>query len=91
MFVDDDAGFLEPIHLLSDIDVDIAARVSNGEEGVFNDHLVGNFLEMDPHVLEVRHWFIEVVVDDICGNVSVPFAGIGDDGVEVDLEVHLDD
>ena len=71
--------------------MDIAARVSNGEEGVFNNHLVGNVLEMDLHVLEVGHWFIEVVVDDICGDAAVPFAGIGDDGIKVDLEVQLDD
>ena len=42
---------------------------------------------MYPHVLVVGHWVIEVVVDDVCRQVSVPFAGVGDDGVEVDLEV----
>ena len=54
-FVGNGSGFLEPIHALSDIDVEVAARVSDGEEGVFNDHLVGNVPEMDPHVLEVLH------------------------------------
>ena len=42
---------------------------------------------MDPHVLEVVHWVVEVVVDDVCRQVAGPFAGFGDDGVEVDLEV----
>ena len=54
-FVGDDDGFLEPIHYLTDINVDISAQVIDGEEGVFNDHLVGNVPEMDPHVLEVLH------------------------------------
>ena len=57
-FVGNDAGFLEPIHPLSDLDVDVAAQVSDGEEGLFNDHLVGDFLEMDPHVVEVGRWVI---------------------------------
>ena len=42
---------------------------------------------MDPHVLEVGHWVVEVVVDDVCRQVAGPFAGIGDDGVEVGIEV----
>ena len=42
---------------------------------------------MDPHVLEVEHRVIDVVVDDVCGDFAGPFVGIGDDGVEVDLEV----
>ena len=46
-----------------------------------------NVLEMNLHVLEVGHWVIEVVVGYICGDVAGPFAGVGDDGVEVDPEV----
>ena len=42
---------------------------------------------MDPHVLEVGHWVVEVVVDDVCRQVAGSFAGIGDDIIEVDLEV----
>ena len=38
--VGDDAGFLYSVHPLSDFDVDIAARVGDGEEGVLIDHLV---------------------------------------------------
>ena len=87
VFVGDDAGFLDQIYSLSDIDVDVAAWVRNGEEGVFNDHLVGNFHEMDPHVLEVGHQGIEVVVDDVCGGLASPFAGVGYDGDEVGIEV----
>ena len=86
-FVGDDAGFLEPIHPLSDINVDIAAWVSNIEEGVFNNHLVGNVLEMDLHVLEVGQGFLEVVVDDVCFHIAGPFAGFVDGGVEMDIEV----
>ena len=86
-FLGNDAGFLEAIHPLSDIDVDVAARVSYEEEGVFNNHLVGGVFDIDPHVLEVGHRFIEVVVDDVCGDVAGPFAGVGDDGVDADLEV----
>ena len=80
-FVGNDAGFLEPIHPLSDLDADVSAQVSGGEEILFNDHLVGNVPEMDPNVLEVG-----VVVDDVCGHVAGHFAGVGDDGVEMDLE-----
>ena len=86
-FVDNDAGFLESVHPLSDIDVDVATHVSDGEEGVFNYHLVWDVFEMDPHVLEVGHWVVEVVVDDVCRQVAGTFAGVGYDGFEVDLEV----
>ena len=86
-FVSDDSGFLESVHPLTDLDVDVATRVSDGEEGVFNNHLVWDVFEMDPHVLEVGHWVVEVVVDDVCRQLEGPFAGVGDDGVEVDLEV----
>ena len=87
MFVGNDDGFLESVHPLSDIDVDVATRVRDGEEGVFNDHLVWDVFEMYPHVLEVGHWVVEVVVDDVCCQVAGPFVGVGDDGVEVDIEV----
>ena len=86
-FVVDYVGFLESVHPLSDIDLDIATRVSDGEEGVFNDHLVWDVFEMDLHVLEVGHWDVEVVADDVCRQVAGPFSGVVDDGVEVDLEV----
>ena len=85
--VGNDSIFLEPIHPLYDINMDVAAQVSYGEEGVFINHLVGNVLDMDPHILEVGHQVIEVVVDDVCGGVAVPFVGIGDDGVKADIEV----
>ena len=32
-FVEDDAGFLGYVHPLSDLDVDVATCVSDGEEG----------------------------------------------------------
>ena len=67
--------------------MDVAAWVSNGEEGVLNNHLVGNILDMDLHVLEVCHWVIKVVFDYLYGVVAGPFAGVRDDGVNVDLEV----
>ena len=86
-FVVNDAGFLESLHPLSDIDIDVATRVSDGEEGLFNDHLVWDVFLMDPYVLEVGHWIVEVVVDNVFRQVKGPFAGIGDDGVEVNLEV----
>ena len=54
-FVGNDASFFDPIHPFPDFDVDVAARVSDGEEGVFNNHLVGNVPNMDLHVLEVLH------------------------------------
>ena len=31
-FVGNNAGFLEPIHPLSDVDVEVAAQVNDGEE-----------------------------------------------------------
>ena len=87
-FVGDDAGFLEPIHPLSYLNVDAAAWVSDGEEGLFNDHLLRNVLQMDPHVLEVGHRVIEVVVYDVCSDVVGLYTGVIDDGVKVDPEVH---
>ena len=86
-FVGNYTRFLESVHPLSDLDVDVATRVSNGEEGVFNNQLVWDVFEMDPHVLEVGHWVVEVVVDDVCHQVAGPFAGAGNDRVEVDIEV----
>ena len=86
-FVGHDAYFLEPIHTLSYIDVDTSARVSDGEEGVFNNHLVGNVLDMDQNVLLVVHQVLEAVVDDVCGDIAGPFAVVGDDGVQMDPEV----
>ena len=50
-FVGDDSSFFESVHLLSALDVDVATRVSDGEEGVFNNHLVRDVFEMDRHVL----------------------------------------
>ena len=42
---------------------------------------------MDPHILEVGYWVVEVLFYDVYRQVAGPFAGVGDDGVEVDLEV----
>ena len=86
-FVGNDAGFLESIHPLSDLDVDLATCVSNGEEGVLEYHLLWDVFKMDLHVLEVGHWVVEVVVNDVRHQVVGLFLGVGDDGVEVDLEV----
>ena len=87
LFVGDYAGFLESIHPLYDLDVYVAAWVSNSEERVINNQLVGNVLDMDPHVLEFGYRVIEVVVDDVCCDISCPFAGVVDDVVKVYLEV----
>ena len=46
---------------------------------------------MYPSVLVVGRWVIEVLVDDLCRQVAGPFAGVGDDGFEVDLEVEKAD
>ena len=86
-FVGDDAGLLETIHPLPDINVDAAAQVSDAEEGVFNNHLAGNVPDMYPHVLEVGHWVVDVVVDDVCGHVVGTSAFVGDYVVEMDIEV----
>ena len=64
-FVGDDASLLESVHHLSDIDVDTATYVSDGKEGVLNDHIVWGVFEVDPHVMEVGHRFVEVIVDDV--------------------------
>ena len=50
-FVGYDVGFLDPIHSLPDINVDVDSRFNDGEEGLLNNYLVGNFPEMDPHIL----------------------------------------
>ena len=52
-FVGNDAGLLESVHPLYDPYVDIATCVSDGEELLFNDHLVWDVFEMDLHVMEV--------------------------------------
>ena len=46
---------------------------------------------MNPYVLRVGHWVVELVVDDVYRQVEGPFAGVGDDRVEVDLYVQEDD
>ena len=46
---------------------------------------------MYPHVLVFCHWVVEVIVDDVRLQVAGPFVGVGDDGVEVDLEVEKAD
>ena len=38
------------------------------------------------YVLAVVHCVIEVIVDDVRRQLAGPFAGVGDDGVEVYLE-----
>ena len=43
------------------------------------------------HVLLVRHWVIEVIVDDVRRQVAGLFVCVGDDRVEVDLEVNKAD
>ena len=35
----------------------------------------------------VHHWVIRVIIDDFRRQVAGTFSGVGDDGVEVDLEV----
>ena len=42
---------------------------------------------MYPHVLVVFHWVIKVIIDDVRRQVEGNFPGVGDAGVEVDLEV----
>ena len=85
--VGNDAGFLESVHPLSDLDVDVAAQVGDGVEGLLKDHLVWDVFKVYLHVLLVGHWVIEVVVDDICRQLAGPFAGVGDDRVELDLDI----
>ena len=89
--VGDDAGFLSYLHPLSDFDVDIAALVGDGEEGVLNDHLIRCVFQVYPHVLVVCHRVIKVIIDYVRRQVAGPFSGVGDDGVEVDLEVEKAD
>ena len=42
---------------------------------------------MYPHVLLVRHQVVQVIIDDVRRQVTGTFLGVGDEGVEVDLEV----
>ena len=42
---------------------------------------------MYPHVWVVLHWMVHVIIDDVRRQLIGTFSGIGDDGVEVDLEV----
>ena len=86
-FVGDAAGFLEYVHTLSDIDVGISNHVSDGQERVPNNHLVRDVFEVDLHVLEVGHWVVKVVFDDVYLQLAGPFSGVWDDGVKVDPEV----
>ena len=46
---------------------------------------------MYPHVLIFRHWVIEVIVDHVRHQVAGPFAGVGYDGVEMDIKVEKSD
>ena len=42
---------------------------------------------MYPYVLVFRHLVIKVIINDVHRQVAGTFLGVGDDGVEVDLEV----
>ena len=42
---------------------------------------------MYPHILVVLHRIVQVIIDDVRRQVTGTFSGIGDDGVEVNLEV----
>ena len=46
---------------------------------------------MYPHVLVVCHWAIKVIIDHVRHQVVGTVSGVGDDGVEVDLEVEKAD
>ena len=89
--VGNDSGFLYSIHPIYDFDIDIAALVGDGEEGVLNNHLVWDVFQVYPHVLVVCHWVIKGIIDNVRRKVVGTFAGIGDDEVGVDLEVEKAD
>ena len=89
--VGDDAGLFQHIHSLPDFDIDIFCQVGEGEEGVFNDHFVGDVLQVYPHVLVVCHQIVQVIIDDVRRQITCNFSGVEDDGVEVDLEVEKAD
>ena len=89
--VGNDDGFLMSVHPLSDFDVDIAAQVGDGEEGVLNNHLVWDVFQVYPHVLVAYHWVIKVIVDDVRRQVVGTFLSVRDDEVEVDLEAEKAD
>ena len=46
---------------------------------------------MYPHVLVVQHWVIKVIIEDVRRQVTGTFLGVGDDGVEEDIEVEKAD
>ena len=46
---------------------------------------------MYPHVLVVHHWVVQVIIDDARRQLAGTFSDVGDDGVEVDLEVEKTD
>ena len=46
---------------------------------------------MYPHVLVVFHQIVQVIIDDVRRQVAGTFSSVGDDGVEVDLEVEKAD
>ena len=77
----------QTIHSLPDFDVDIAARVGKGKEGLFNEYLVWDVLQVYQHVWVVCHWVVKVIIDDVCRQVAGTLSGVRDDGVEVDIEV----
>ena len=85
--VGNDAGFFRPIQSLPDFDVYISARVGEGGERLFKDYFVGDVLQVYPHLLVFCHQIVQVIIDDVRRQVLGTFSGVGDDGVEVDLEV----
>ena len=85
--IGDDVGFLQTIHPLPDFDINIAARVGKGEEGLSKEDLVWGVLQVYLRVLLVRHRVVQVIIDDFSRQVMGTFLGVGDDGVEVDLAV----
>ena len=89
--VGNDADFFQPIHSLQDFDVDISAQVGEEEKRVFNNHFVGDVLQVYPNIWVVRHDIFQLIMYDVRRHVTDTFSGVVDDGVEVDLEVEGDD
>ena len=45
-------------------DVYMDTCISHGQEGLLDDYLVQDVFEVDPHVLEVGDWVVELLVYD---------------------------
>ena len=88
LVIGEDCGFLEAVHTLVDFDVNVASGVEMGVgQVVLINHLLGDILAVDAHVLVDEHVGDEEEIFEVASAVASTEMGIGDNTVEVEFGV----